>query len=168
VTKQPSGLETRVTRRLRGLAFIGGLAIFVIMVVTSADVFLRYVFNAPLSSNVDITQMAMVVAVFCAIAYAGWTGGHIVVDVFTGLFPPAVSRVLAILVDLVGAALMAGIAWHSWLAALDYRDTGEVSFTILVPKYPFLIVVAVGSALYAAILLYSALFPARLPVKDGQ
>lgn len=152
-------LEERIGKGLRGFAYIGGLAILVMMLVTVADVFMRYVFNSPLGSNVDITQMSMVVTVFSALAYCGWTGGHVAVDILTDMLPKSVLIPLSVLSNLIGGVLVLGIAWQSMLAALDYAETGEVSWTLQVPQYPFLIVVALGSLIYSLVLFFKAVRP---------
>jgi TRAP-type C4-dicarboxylate transport system permease small subunit len=145
----------------RALCLVGGLAVIFIMLVTVADVAMRYLFNAPIKGTLDLTQMAMVVTVFCAIAYAGWTGRHIVVDMIPPVFPPAVERVWIALIDLIGAAFMLGVAWQSVLATIDYAKTREVSFTLHIPLYPFLAVVGVGALVYGAVLLVLAIRPRK-------
>lgn len=152
-------LEERIGKGLRGLAYIGGFAVLLMMLVTVADVFMRYVFNSPLGSNIDITQMSMVVIVFSALAYCGWTGGHVAVDFLTDLLPKSVLILLAILINFVGGVLVLAIAWQSLLTAIDYAETGEVSWTLLVPQYPFLIFIAFGSLIYSLVLFYKTMRP---------
>jgi TRAP-type C4-dicarboxylate transport system permease small subunit len=152
-------IEKRIGKFFRGLAYISGASVLLMMMVTVTDVFLRYVFNSPLGSNVDITQMAMVVIVFFALAHCGWTGGHVVVDILTDVLPKSVLKLCDVLLNLIGGVLVLGIAWQSFLAAIDYAETGEVSFTLLVPLYPFLAVCAFGSLGYAVVLFYLAVRP---------
>jgi TRAP-type C4-dicarboxylate transport system permease small subunit len=148
---------------LRVLCLIGGLAILFMMLVTVADVAMRYLFNSPIKGTLDLTQMAMSIAVFLALAYCGWTGGHIFVDVLAALFPRWLARSLAVFVNTVGGAFMLGVAWQSALAVADYATTGEVSFTLHVPLYPFFAVVAFGSLAYAVVLGLAAAWPDRPP-----
>ena len=152
-------MEALIGRGLRGLAYIGGFAILVMMVVTVADVFMRFFFNRPLGSNVDITQMSMVVTVFSALAYCGWTGGHVAVDILTDLLPRYIFLPLSVLGNFLGGVLMLAIAWQGMLAAIDYAETGEVSWTLMVPQWPFLVVVAIGAALYSLVLFIKIFRP---------
>ena len=156
-----SSFDRRLGGVTRALALVGGVAVVFIMLVTVADVAMRYLFNSPIKGTLDLTQMAMVVTVFCAIGYAGWTGRHIVVDMIPPVFPPAVERLWMALIDLVGAAFMLGIAWQSVLATIDYAKTGEVSFTLHVPLYPFFAVVGIGALVYGVVLLVLATRPRR-------
>jgi TRAP-type C4-dicarboxylate transport system permease small subunit len=156
-----SAFDRRLGGLTRALALVGGIAVIFIMLVTVADVTLRYLFNSPIKGTLDLTQMAMVVTVFCAIGYAGWTGRHIVVDMIPPLFPPAVERAWMALIDLVGAAFMLGIAWQSVLAAIDYAETRQISFTLHIPLHPFLAVVGVGALIYGIVLLVLATRPRK-------
>jgi TRAP-type C4-dicarboxylate transport system permease small subunit len=70
-------------RFLRLLALLGGLILLILMAFTVADVFLRYVFNAPLKSVYEFTEFVMAAIVFLGIAYTGWVGGHIAVDMLS-------------------------------------------------------------------------------------
>ena len=69
-------------RFLRLLAYVSGAIIMVLMMFTVADVFLRNAFNAPLRSVYEFTEFTMAAIVFLGIAYTGWVGGHIAVDMF--------------------------------------------------------------------------------------
>jgi TRAP-type C4-dicarboxylate transport system permease small subunit len=153
--------EGRFGFALRGLCLIGGLAILFIMLATVADVAMRYLFNAPIKGTLDLTQMAMIFAVFCALAHCGWSGGHIVVDVLAPMFGARTLRIMSAAIDAVGAAFMLGVAWQSVLAAVDYANTGEVSFTLHVPLFPFFLVVAAGALIYAAVLVAAVARPRR-------
>lgn len=154
-----SRLEERIGKGLRVLAYIGGLSIMAMMFVNVADISMRYFFNRPLGSNVDITQMAMVVTVFSTLAYCGWTGGHVAVDILTELLPKSIILPLNVFGNFIGGVLVLGIAWQSLLAALDYAETGEVSWTLLIPQWPFLVVVAIGSLLFSLVLFFKVFRP---------
>ena len=152
-------LEKRAGKSLRVLAYIGGFAIMVMMFINVVDISMRYFFNRPLGSNVDITQMAMVVTVFSTLAYCGWTGGHVAVDILTELLPRSIVLPLNVFGNFIGGVLVLGISWQSLLAALDYAETGEVSWTLLIPQWPFLVVVAIGSLLYSFVLFFKVFRP---------
>jgi TRAP-type C4-dicarboxylate transport system permease small subunit len=114
------------------------------------DVVLRYVFNAPFSSSKEITEFAMVLIVFGAIAYCGWTGGHIAVDLFeTWLDRPSL-RFLPPLMSFTGALLFAIIAWQASRETI--ATLPQVSNMLRMPHYPFRFAVAFGSAVFALVM----------------
>ncbi len=152
-------LESLIERTVRGLAIVAGFAIVAMMLLTCADVFLRYFLNAPIEGTFDITQMLMVVIVFFALGYCGWTGGHVVVDLLRDVFSRRLLIILSVLVNAIGAAVMLAIVWQATLTALDFIRTGETPMTVLIPKYPFIIVTSFGALVYAVVLLFKTRWP---------
>jgi len=138
-------------RFLRLLALASGILILVLMMFTVADVFLRYVFNAPFKSVYEFTEFVMAAIVFLGMAYTGWVGGHISVDVFAKWLDRPVWRFLTAALAFVGAALFALIAYRATLESVATID--QVSNRLAWPHFPFRFTVVIGSALLAAVLV---------------
>lgn len=138
-------------RFLRFLSLAGGVVLLVLMIFTVLDVFLRYVFNAPFRSVYEFTEFMMALIVFLGIAYCGWTGGHISVDVFAKWLDRPSLRFLPALLSFTGAALFALIAYRATLETIATID--QVSNLLRWPHYPFRFTVAFGSALFAIVLV---------------
>ena len=137
-------------RFLRLLTLAAGGILLLLMGITVLDVFLRYVFNAPLASAWEFTEFSMSLIVFLGIAYCGWTGGHIAVDVFEKWLNRPGLRFLPALIAFVGAALFALIAYRATLETIATID--QVSNMLRWPHYPFRFTVAFGAAMLAAVL----------------
>ncbi len=150
--EQPEGPFGRV---LRGLALIAGTLILLLMLYTVLDVVLRYVFNAPFRGSLEVTQFSMAVIVFLGLAYCGWTGGHVAVDILEQRLESPALRYVPTLLSLVSAALFAAIAWYTLDEAL--ATTRRVSNMLRWPIYPFMLLAAFGSAVYAIVLAIQAL-----------
>jgi TRAP-type C4-dicarboxylate transport system permease small subunit len=138
-------------RLLRLLALAAGVALLLLMVFTVLDVVLRYVFNAPLRSVYEFTEFIMALIVFLGIAYTGWVGGHIAVDLFAKFLDRPGLRFLPALLAFLGAALFALIAYRATLETIATID--QVSNLLRWPHYPFRFTVAFGSALFAIVLV---------------
>jgi TRAP-type C4-dicarboxylate transport system permease small subunit len=138
-------------RFLRLLALASGVLVLVLMMFTVTDVFLRYVFNAPFKSVYEFTEFLMAAIVFLAIAYTGWVGGHIAVDVFAKWLDKPAFRFLTTAIAFAGAALFALIAYRATLETVDTIE--QVSNRLAWPHYPFRFTVAFGSALLAIVLV---------------
>ena len=69
---------------VRRLAIAGGVILMFLMLLTVADVTLRKFFE-PIEGSQDISEGGLIVVVFLSIAYSGWTGGHIAVDLIGGV-----------------------------------------------------------------------------------
>lgn len=138
-------------RFLRWMALASGAILLLLMCFIVLDVVLRYVFNAPFSSSKEITEFAMVLIVFLALAYCGWTGGHISVDLFEKVLDRHSLRWLPPVLSFAGAALFAVIAWRALLETI--ATLPQISNMLRMPHYPFRFAVAFGSAVFALVLL---------------
>jgi TRAP-type C4-dicarboxylate transport system permease small subunit len=130
---------------LRLLAILGGWVVVALMAYTVLDVVMRYCFNNPFSSSLEVTEFAMSAIVFLGIAYCGWLGGHVAVDIFERTF--------------VGALLFIAIAWLTMDEAIATMH--RVSNMLRWPHYPFQFVVAFGSAMYAIVLFIQCFWMIR-------
>lgn len=138
-------------RALRALALLAGWILLALTGYTILDVVLRYVFNAPFRGSLEVTQFAMAAVVFLGLAYCGWTGGHVAVDILERPLEHPRLRYVPALLSFVSAALFAAIAWYTLQEAL--ATTSRVSNMLRWPFYPFMLVAAFGSAMYALVLL---------------
>lgn len=141
-------------RFLRGLSLAAGGVVMLLMVYTVADVFLRYVFNRPFSGSLEITEFAMAAIVFLGIAYCGWTGGHVAVDILERPLEDPRLRFIPVILTFVSAVLFAAIAYLTAVEA--FGSLHRVSNMLRWPLYPFQLIVAFGSAMYAIVLLIQA------------
>jgi TRAP-type C4-dicarboxylate transport system permease small subunit len=138
-------------RFLRYLALAAGVLLLVLTVFTVVDVILRYVFNAPLRSVYEFTEFVMAAIVFLAVAYTGWVGAHISVDVFAKWLDKPGLRFIPAVLAFMGAALFALVAYRAVLEMFATID--QVSNLLRWPFYPFRFAVAFGSGLFAVVLL---------------
>jgi TRAP-type transport system small permease protein len=148
---QPQGPFGRV---LRWLALAAGALILLLTLYTVLDVVMRYVFNAPFRGSLEFTQFMMAAIVFLGLAYCGWTGGHVAVDIMERPLEKPGLRWVPLLLSLVSAVLFAAIAWYSFTEAM--ATTNRVSNMLRWPHYPFLLLTAFGSAVYAIVLVIQA------------
>jgi TRAP-type C4-dicarboxylate transport system permease small subunit len=151
---------------LRLLALAGGWVIVALMVYTVADVILRYVFNRPFSGSIEVTEFAMAVIVFLGIAWCGWLGGHVAVDILERPLEDPRLRFVPISLTFISAVLFAAIAWLTVDEALSTMS--RVSNMMRWPHYPFQFIVALGSAMYAAVLLIQCVQTLRKREGDSQ
>lgn len=146
-------------RFLRAMALIAGVALLLLMGFTVLDVVMRYFFNAPFRGSLEATEFAMAVIVFLGLAYCGWAGGHIGVDLLEKLLEKPSMRFVPVIVNLAGAILFAVIAVE--VVSETLYAWSQVSNMLRMPHWPFRLVVAFGSGLYAIVLLIHAVQAAR-------
>ena len=146
-------------RVLRGMALLSGVILTALMLFTVIDVVLRYFFNAPFRGSLEATEFAMALIVFLSLAYCGWTGGHIAVDLLERQLSRPSLRLLPAAMTFVGGCLFALIAWqmvietgHSW---------SQMSNMLRVRQWPFKLVAAFGSGMFALVLFIQSYQSAR-------
>jgi TRAP-type transport system small permease protein len=137
-------------------AVISGIGLLWLMTLTIVAVVMRYVFNAPILGAQDLSQISLVVVVFPAMAYCGWTGGHVALDLFGSRVNATALRWIETIIHTTCGVLFAFIAWHTWARARDALRYGEATNLIEIPHAPLFFIIAVSAALYAVVLFTQA------------
>ncbi|MEE8333654.1 MAG: TRAP transporter small permease [Alphaproteobacteria bacterium] len=130
-------------------AFLAGVVLIMLMLLTTADVAGRYFFNSPISGVFDLTHFAVSMMVYLGLAYCGFRGAHVVIELLYDKLPAAARGVLNRGINLAGCVLFALISWQTVVQSIDVRDMGEASQMLEVPLFPLYCVVAFGSGLFA-------------------
>ena len=138
-------------RALRWLSLAAGWVLVLLLGYTVLDVVLRYFFNAPFRGSLEFTQFLMSLIVFLGLAYCGWAGGHVAVDILERPLSHKKFRIVTILLAAVSAAVFTAIAWFTVEEAIATHR--RLSNMMRWPYWPFLLVTAFGSAVYAATLI---------------
>jgi len=162
-----AGEASRFDRIVRGLALVGGLVLLAMVLLTVADVVARKIANAPIFGVQNISELALVVVVFAAMAYCGRERGHVAVDLIGAFAGPRVLRITDTLVSLIGAAIFFILTWRALVAAGHTFSSGRVSNLLDIPHWPFYGVIALGSMLYALVQVIDAWRAARGPRRSG-
>lgn len=123
------------------LNLAGGIAIFLLVLLATANVLGRWLFDLPVTGYVDWVEQAMAFIALLGIAYTQRLGGHIRMDIVIGRLrgrllwlAELASVVLMLLVTLV---LIYGSYLHFWRA----YDLGDSSLDINLPTWPAKLVV---------------------------
>lgn len=133
--------------RLSGYLATGVLGLM--MLLTVADVFLRYFFNSPITGTTEITEFLLVIVVFPALAWCGISGMHVRVDLLVDLFPARVQRIFDIFTGTASLFIFIIITWQSFLEA-QFIDT--TTSLLLIPVFPFYWVLTAGFALFCLVM----------------
>ena len=68
-------------------AILGGLSLFINVLVVFSSVIFRYAFHSPLEWAEEVARALMIALVFFGVATSSGRGGHIGIDLFLGLLP---------------------------------------------------------------------------------
>ena len=145
---------------VRLLAIASGLILMGLMLLTVADVTLRK-FLEPIEGAQDISESGLIVVVFFAMAYSGWTGGHIAVDLIGGVIKGRALDMLDVAVRAFCGIFFVVDAWQNTLQGLDALEFGDGFNVLPIPHHPFYFIMAFGSLVFAAVLMVLAWRSAR-------
>lgn len=122
---------------------IGGLVIFLIVLLAVANILGRKLFDLPVSGYIDWTEQAMAFFAFFGIAYCQRLGGHIRMDIIVGSLR---GRILWCF-ELASTFLMLAITIVLIIGSYDHFQrawvNGDSSFDIDLPTWPAKLVVPV-------------------------
>jgi TRAP-type transport system small permease protein len=134
---------------------IGAALLMIMMLLVTIDVILRSVANQPILGTMVYESIGfmMVVLVFFALAYCQIQKGHVNIDMIIVHLSKKAQKVINSIMLLMSTAFFALLAWQSYLRAFDLIKSKTISTALSVPVYPFLFLVAFGSALLFLVLL---------------
>jgi len=141
----------------RGLNIIGVSTLMVMMVLTVADVSLRYLVNRPIPGAFELTEFLLVILASFGLAYTAFQNGHVTVDLVVERFSPKTQAVIDTITCLISIGVFATVTWASILYARSEWKAKAVSTVLLLPRFPFILVVVLGSGVVCLALLVSLL-----------
>lgn len=109
----------------RGMTLLGGIAVVVLCLYTTADVAGRYTLNSPLPATFELAVILMVFIVFWGIAQVQARGGHMRLEFLWRRFGPRGQGILDVFASLVGLFMFAIITWQAWVWFVEAWITGE-------------------------------------------
>jgi TRAP-type C4-dicarboxylate transport system permease small subunit len=144
------GLESRagivLERATRGLALAGGLLLVGVLVMTVASVASRYLFDAPIPGDYEITELACGVAVFAFLPYCQLNRAHIVVEFFTTRLPQRWKRLLDTVHSLAFTGVAVLLAWRLAVGGLGKMADGQTTLYLGIPLYWGYFLAVIGAA----------------------
>ena len=135
----------------KGMHWISGLTLWVIMALTLVDVIMRH-FGYPIVGSFEIVSFLGAIVVGLAVPYTSLLKGHICVDVLTNRFPRDQRNVVYVSTRILGILVFFVLGWFFFVMARDLYLKGEVSSTVRLPFYPISIGLGVSSFLQVFVL----------------
>jgi TRAP-type mannitol/chloroaromatic compound transport system permease small subunit len=129
--------------------------IFVMMFIVVADIFMRYVFNAPIDGTIEIIQASIIAVLYLQLAYTLRSGRLTRSDAFYNRMlarHPKVGQVVGLVFHAAGLVFMLAVmwpAWPRWLNAYRAGDFEGVPAVFTFPRWPAFLVLFIGCALMA-------------------
>ncbi len=111
---------------------------------TSANVVGRFVFQSSLFFSEELNRILIILITFAGISYAARHGRHIRMSAIFDALPGRARKFLMIVISLVTAVFMLGLAWYSLQYILTQAGRGRVLPSLQIPVWLTLVWVPVG------------------------
>ena len=149
--------ESYCGRVAAAFAVAGGIALVVLLGVTVAEVFWRYVLNNSLLWAEDVSTMSLAVVVAAAIAYGAREGSHVCVNLIARVVGRRVTRITDAIARLLGVAVTATAAYALFVHGSCGPACGAATSSVSISHTPFYYALGASVAAYG-LLLASQLF----------
>jgi len=143
----------------RALGAAAAVLLFSLMMLTTADVIGRYIFNWPLRGAFEITELLLLALVFAGLPLASRADEHVTLDFIDMLLGDRGRLLLRRIVDLICGLLFLGLAWRVWIKADRIAGYGDTTEVLRVPVAPFVYFMAAMVALTGIVHLAKVIFP---------
>ncbi len=109
------------------LGVIAAVVLFVLMVLTCADVIGRYFFSSPVFGAFEITEMLLASLIFLGLPLVTLRNEHVTVDVLDPITPDRMFRMEHIIACMVGFVSTGYLAWRLLVRAMNMDAAGETT-----------------------------------------
>lgn len=149
-----NAIDALVRGASRRLAQISCGFLVVIMLITTIDTGMRYLFSRPIGGSNEIIEILLSFLIMFAIPYCTSERAHIKVDLLDGFLGPFARRFCDIVNGIIGVAVLCFLSQRATLKALDAREFGDTTIFLSFPQWAIFGVIGLSAFLYALILIW--------------
>ncbi|OGP67473.1 MAG: hypothetical protein A2169_12275 [Deltaproteobacteria bacterium RBG_13_47_9] len=146
-----------VDRMVRWVNNAGVTILAMMMVLTVADVTLRYFFNKPILGSYEITEFMMTLLAAFTLGYAAILKAHVNVDFVFSRFPERVQGMISVFTNLVCVILFGLMFWRNIYQSSVLRKANAVSPALSIPEFPFIFILGIGFGIITLVFLLQLL-----------
>lgn len=147
ITLKIAGVWRGLERATRFLGAFGTGCILALMILTTADVVLRYILGIPLKGAFEISEMLLLSSVFLGMAYTQSLHEHINADFLVSRLSKRTNLLLETVLLLPALLIFGLLAWQGTIFFMDSLRTGEFRWGLLrIPLWPARLMVPLGAS----------------------
>ncbi|MGF1909446.1 TRAP transporter small permease [Vibrio kasasachensis] len=140
----------------RGLGSLAALSLFLMMVITFADVTARNLFNAPIMGSTEMVEVLLAIMVFMAFPLVSWQEENICVDLLDNYFPSKWVGIRQIVINLICSCSLILVAATNWKLAGRSMEYEEVTEILELPLGFVTYLIAITGFIGGALTLFNA------------
>lgn len=144
------------------LNLIAALAILLLMLLGTSQIFLRSFFNSPVAGYIDLVELSMASMAFLGAAYCQRLGAHIRMELLIGKLRGRALWFAEILGTLAALAIIGVLIWYSWDHFLRAYQLGDTTIDAEYPVWPSKLLVPIAFSFWFLRLLIQLFGSLRL------
>ena len=128
-------------------------ALFLLMLIGTADVTGRYVFNRPVTGTLEASEILMATAVLLGLAYVQVNKANVRVTIVYDLCSPRLQTIMDFVVSILALALFGLVMWQGIEAVKSSWQAHRMIGIFGVPLFPFEALVPLGTLCLCLVLI---------------
>lgn len=144
------------------LGKVGTICILILMLLTTADVVLRYIFGAPLKGAYEISEILMLSAVFLGMAYTQLHREHVRTDLFVVHLSKRTNLILETVLLFPALLMYVLLVWRGSVGFWESWTSGEYRWGLIrIPLWQARLMIPLGVSVFCMILIRDIVFNLR-------
>lgn len=144
-----AGKADRLAQPVEDLAnLLAAIAIFVLMLLGTAQIILRSVFNSPIAGYIDLVELSMAGMAFLGVAYCQRLGSHIRMEIMVGRLRGRWLWGFEVFGTLVALFIVGVLMWYGWGHFMRAYMLGDSTIDAEYPVWPSKLLVPIAFALW--------------------
>lgn len=156
-----------ITFSCEAAAVVGMLSIFILLILTVADVVGRFVFNHPIPGTFELTKILFAVSVFFSLPVSQYRGENLSITLLYDTFSNFVKGIFDCIISLLCIGTFSITLLQTLKYAARMRSANTITSVLRWPLYPWIYLAAVGLAILVLALILD-LFNALSEMKRGE
>ena len=141
------------------LGVAASIILFSMMVLTFADVVMRYLLNQPIRGGFELTELMLLLLIFAGLPLVSHADEHVTMDFVDRILPDRARNLLVRAVHGLCAAVMFFLTWQVWLKAGKIYGYGDTTDVLRISVGPFVYFMDAMIALTGLVHTYKIFVP---------
>ncbi|PYZ94826.1 TRAP transporter permease DctQ [Salipaludibacillus keqinensis] len=161
-------MEKFIDSLSKGLHYVAQLILVAMMLMITADVLGRWIFNFPIKGTYDFTQSGLSMMIFLGLAYTHNVKEHISIDFLVEKFPEKVQNIMNSFINIFIAGIIGLLAFQLWGNSQRLFHSNTVTGDLNLPIYIFAIMATIGTTVFALTAVMNAIVYAQKVVSKNE
>ena len=155
-----------IVHRLGRVMNLFGLGVLcLMMLLTVADVLLRYTLNQSILGTIELTEYMMLIIFYFGFAWCHIKKRNVRIDFLVKRLPQRIQAFFDCIAVLLGLGIFSLVAWQGFIGAREVWGFYKTSDVLKIPAYPFHLVLAFGSCTFCLVLFFEFVGSIREAIK---